>query len=244
MALLVPHEGELQLLTDMIGGGTLENWQLCLFNSNITPSETDTAATYTAHETAFPGYARVTLTRSISSSTWNTPVSQAPSGSPPWSSRALGRPHAVWFSSSELDVRHDRRHHLRILHHRRHQRQIDLRRGVRDRAHPGHRRHAEPSADLRERLIGSPLAQRKHRCRQFMFRPVAPRVFQSCRPAPNPTRSASVRRHTTSTLYLETSTHNYIGGYTFIATVASRQTGTMLAATRFAPRRAGSCPGT
>jgi hypothetical protein len=89
MALLVPHEGELQLLTDMIGGGTLENWQLCLFNSNITPSETDTAATYTVHETAFAGYARVTLTRSISASTWNTPVSQAPSGSPPWSSRAL-----------------------------------------------------------------------------------------------------------------------------------------------------------
>ena len=89
MALLVPHEGELQLLTDMIGGGTLENWQLCLFNSNINPSETDTAAAYTAHETAFTGYARVTLTRSISATTWNTPVSQAPSGSPPWSSRAL-----------------------------------------------------------------------------------------------------------------------------------------------------------
>jgi hypothetical protein len=88
MALVVPHEGGLQLLTDLLGGGTLENWQLGLFNSAITPAETDTAAAYTAHETAFAGYARKTLTRSISASTWNTPVSQAPSGSPAWSSRS------------------------------------------------------------------------------------------------------------------------------------------------------------
>jgi hypothetical protein len=88
MALVVPHEGDIQLLTDMLGGGTLENWQLCLFNSNITPSENDSAATYTAHETAFTNYARKTLTRQIGSSYWNTPVSQAPSGSPPWSSRS------------------------------------------------------------------------------------------------------------------------------------------------------------
>ena len=153
MALLVPHEGELQLLTDMIGGGTLENWQLCLFNSNITPSETDTAATYTAHEAAFTGYARVTLTRSISASTWNTPVSQAPSGSPPWSSRALVGHTQYGSAPQSLDLRHDRRHHLRLLHHRRHQRQADLRRGVRDRAHSGQRRHSEPSAHLREFVI-------------------------------------------------------------------------------------------
>jgi len=88
MALLVPHQGDIQLLTDLLGGGTLENWQLGLFNSNITPSETDVAATYTAHETTFTSYARKMLTRSISSSTWNTPVAQAPSGSPAWSTRA------------------------------------------------------------------------------------------------------------------------------------------------------------
>jgi hypothetical protein len=88
MALLVPHQGDVQLLTDLLGGGALENWQLCLFNSNITPAETDVASTYTAHETAFTNYARKTLTRSIGASTWNTPVSQAPSGSPAWSSRS------------------------------------------------------------------------------------------------------------------------------------------------------------
>lgn len=88
MALLLPHEGEVQLLTDLLGGGSLENWSLRLFNSNITPAETDTASTYTAHETAFTGYSAKTLTRSIGSSTWNTPVSQAPSGSPAWSSNS------------------------------------------------------------------------------------------------------------------------------------------------------------
>ena len=87
MPLVVPHEGEMTLMNDLFSSG--ENWQLCLYNSNITPNETDTAVTYTAHEATFTGYARVTLTRSISPSTWNTPVSQAPSGSPPWSSRAL-----------------------------------------------------------------------------------------------------------------------------------------------------------
>ena len=87
MALVVPHQGDIQILTDLFTGGTLENWLLCLFNSSITPSETDTASTYTAHETAFTGYSRKTLTRTISASTWNPPVSQAPSGSPPWSTR-------------------------------------------------------------------------------------------------------------------------------------------------------------
>ncbi|MGO9598118.1 MAG: hypothetical protein ACLP7Q_09010 [Isosphaeraceae bacterium] len=86
MALIVPHQGDVQLLTDLLSNG--ENWLLCLFNSAITPSETDVAATYTAHETAFAGYSRKTLTRSVTSSTWSTPVSQAPSGSPPWSSRS------------------------------------------------------------------------------------------------------------------------------------------------------------
>ena len=88
MALLVPHEGDVQLLTDLLGGGSLENWQLGLFNSNIMPAETDTASTYTVHEAAFTGYSRKTLLRTISSTTWNTPVSQAPSGTPAWSSHS------------------------------------------------------------------------------------------------------------------------------------------------------------
>ncbi|WP_165221905.1 hypothetical protein [Aquisphaera insulae] len=88
MAFLVPHEGDVQLLTDLLGGGTLENWLLGLFHANITPSETDTAAAYTAQEATFTNYARKTLTRSIGAGAWNTPVVQAPGGSPAWTARA------------------------------------------------------------------------------------------------------------------------------------------------------------
>jgi hypothetical protein len=87
MALMVPREGDVQLLADLLGGGALENWQLGLFHSNITPAETDTAATYTASEANFTNYARKPLTRSVGASTWNPPVAQPPSGSPAWSSR-------------------------------------------------------------------------------------------------------------------------------------------------------------
>ena len=62
MALLVPREGDVQLLTDLLGGGALENWQLGLFHANITPAETDTAATYTAQEATFTNSTRKTLT--------------------------------------------------------------------------------------------------------------------------------------------------------------------------------------
>src|SRR4051794_30268432 len=101
MALLVPHEGELQILTDLLGQGAREDWQLGLFNANITPSESDTASTYTAHEAAFTNYARKTLTRSIGGSTWNAPVIQAPSGAPPWSGRSRVA-HSQYGSSSQV----------------------------------------------------------------------------------------------------------------------------------------------
>jgi hypothetical protein len=87
MPFLVSREGDARLLTELLGGDAPEDWQLGLFNSAVTPSETDTAATYTAQEAIFDGYARKTLTRSVSASTWNAPVLQPPAGSPPWSSR-------------------------------------------------------------------------------------------------------------------------------------------------------------
>jgi hypothetical protein len=67
----ISHEGQLQLLTDLLGGGALENWMFKLYSSNTTPAETDTAATYT--EATFTGYGAKTLTRSVGASTWNTP---------------------------------------------------------------------------------------------------------------------------------------------------------------------------
>jgi hypothetical protein len=70
MASICPNEGEIQLLTELLSSG--ENWTLKLFKSDTTPSETDTAATYT--EADFTGYAAKTLTRSVSGTTWSTPA--------------------------------------------------------------------------------------------------------------------------------------------------------------------------
>ena len=81
---IVPNEGEIQLLADLLGSG--ENWLLCLATTSVTPSETDVAATWTAAEAAFTGYARKTLTRTVSGSTWATPTTQAPTDA--WSAEA------------------------------------------------------------------------------------------------------------------------------------------------------------
>lgn len=60
MALNFPDVGE-NLVLEMITNKTAsQNLVLRLFKNNITPSDTDTAATYT--EATFPGYAALTLT--------------------------------------------------------------------------------------------------------------------------------------------------------------------------------------
>jgi hypothetical protein len=71
VAVLVPDVGEVVLLSDLLAGGSLENWTLKLFKNNVTPAEGDTAATYTVAD--FTGYANKTLTRTLSGSTWSTP---------------------------------------------------------------------------------------------------------------------------------------------------------------------------
>jgi|SRR6185503_155390 len=72
MSMVCPHEGEIQLQTDLVTGGSLENWTLKLYKSNTTPAEGDTAVTYT--EADFTGYSAKTLTRSTGSTTWSTPA--------------------------------------------------------------------------------------------------------------------------------------------------------------------------
>jgi hypothetical protein len=72
MSMVIPNEGETQLLNDLLAGGTLENWSLRLYSNNITPAETDTASTYT--EATFTGYSAKTLTRSVTGTTWATPT--------------------------------------------------------------------------------------------------------------------------------------------------------------------------
>ena len=82
MPMLIPNDGEVQLLTDVLSSG--ENWILKLFTSNTTPAEGDTPAAYTIATGAW--YSDRTLTRSVSGSTWSTPASGSPTSS--WSSEA------------------------------------------------------------------------------------------------------------------------------------------------------------
>lgn len=86
MGYVVPREGGVTVMAETLSAG--EDWLLCLYDGPIAPSETDTAATYTALEASFPGYARRTLSRRVGDGAWSPPVAQAPSGSPPWSPRA------------------------------------------------------------------------------------------------------------------------------------------------------------
>lgn len=70
MSLLAPNEGDVQLLTKMLQSALSvdENYTLKLYSNNVTPSKTDTSATYT--EATFTGYAAKTLTRAG----WGTPT--------------------------------------------------------------------------------------------------------------------------------------------------------------------------
>lgn len=60
MALLVPNNGEGDMLSFIVNKSTPENLVLRLFTNNITPAEADTSATYT--EASGSGYSAITLT--------------------------------------------------------------------------------------------------------------------------------------------------------------------------------------
>lgn len=60
MALNFPDVGENLVLEMIVNKTAAQNLSLRLFKNNITPSDTDTAVTYT--EAVFPGYAAITLT--------------------------------------------------------------------------------------------------------------------------------------------------------------------------------------
>jgi hypothetical protein len=77
MALLVPDVGEVQLLTMALKKATVEAQTIKLYVNNYTPTENDTAASYT--EMSTQGYAAKTLNRAdwtISSSAGVTTASQ------------------------------------------------------------------------------------------------------------------------------------------------------------------------
>lgn len=73
MSLLIPNNGEGDALQYFVNRAAPENLVLRLFSNNITPAETDTAATYT--ELAVAGYAAITLT----GASWAAPSEGAPS---------------------------------------------------------------------------------------------------------------------------------------------------------------------
>jgi hypothetical protein len=60
MALNVPDVGENLALEMIVNKTAAQNLVLKLYSNNITPSDTDTAGTYT--ESTFTGYAAITLT--------------------------------------------------------------------------------------------------------------------------------------------------------------------------------------
>lgn len=71
MALNFPDVGENLALEMIVNKTAPQNLSLRLFASNTTPSDTDTAGTYT--EAAFAGYAAITLT----GASWNNAASGA-----------------------------------------------------------------------------------------------------------------------------------------------------------------------
>jgi hypothetical protein len=67
MPLNVPDVGENLILGMIVNRTAPENLVLRLYQNDITPSDTDTAATYTV--SSFPGYANITLP----GASWNAP---------------------------------------------------------------------------------------------------------------------------------------------------------------------------
>ena len=65
MALNFPDTGENLALEMIVNKTAAQNLIIRLYKNNITPSDTDTAGTYT--EAVFPGYAAITLT----GASWN-----------------------------------------------------------------------------------------------------------------------------------------------------------------------------
>jgi hypothetical protein len=87
MAQVWTNEGVVQFLSNALSASAPENLLLKLFKSDTTPAWTDTASTHT--ECDFDGYAAKTLTTTQSGSTWQTPTTASPSGSPAWTTRTL-----------------------------------------------------------------------------------------------------------------------------------------------------------
>lgn len=74
MAFVISNSGEKLLLDAAVGKVAAGNFKLKLFQNNVTPSQTDTTATYTV--ATFTGYTTITLT----TSSWNAGVAGTGTG--------------------------------------------------------------------------------------------------------------------------------------------------------------------
>lgn len=73
MALMIPRIGQSDGLQYFVNKAAPQDLVMRLFKNDITPAETDTAASYT--EATFTGYAAITLT----GASWGAPVQGTPS---------------------------------------------------------------------------------------------------------------------------------------------------------------------
>lgn len=74
MALLVPNVGEVELLKNILYEAPGDRI-LKLYKTDVTPSESDTAGSYTVAD--FTGYADATLTATQSATTWAVPTTSS-----------------------------------------------------------------------------------------------------------------------------------------------------------------------
>lgn len=84
MPLLMVHDGGLAFLADALANG--EDWELALYTSAVSGSESSVAGDFTAAEATFTGYSRKPLVRNVGSGNWSAPTLAAPSSA--WSARS------------------------------------------------------------------------------------------------------------------------------------------------------------
>jgi len=125
MTIVVPNQGESLMLQNDVNKTAPQDLVLRLYENNITPSESDTEATFT--EATFPGYAAKTLTGAnwtvvegdpseashplqefVASGAGNSPygyyVTESVSGKLKWSERFVGAPYSIVNNGDSIRV--------------------------------------------------------------------------------------------------------------------------------------------
>lgn len=127
MTMVVPDDGEGLALANFLNKTAPQDQKLCLYSNNITPAETDTAATYTI--SAWTGYADIALTGATWTVTQGAPshadyaqqtftstagsqsaanygyfVKQTTSGKIMWAERFAGAPYTIVNNGDNIQI--------------------------------------------------------------------------------------------------------------------------------------------